>query len=203
MVSICKYFIHFQPSSLIYSFQDPTGTRHIDASHAFILLSRFGAVNFYINRLIFFDASATFPPAPLVASMNSATPAQELAELIATVSSLSKLALDMTRYCIDINGKFLPPLLSNSFLTTSPEAIPRVVDAQVAQALAEATGTRKHGCTPPYVSSLILSVAAIEFVPGVPATPARLELAHPVGVGEFQAWYVVVVGREPGLYRSA
>ncbi|KAJ7826184.1 hypothetical protein B0H14DRAFT_3467815 [Mycena olivaceomarginata] len=35
---------------------------------------------------------------------------------------------------------------------------------------------------------------------GVSRTPAELEAAHPEGTGEI--WYVVVCGREPGMYHS-
>ncbi|KAJ6548366.1 hypothetical protein B0H19DRAFT_1298949 [Mycena capillaripes] len=53
---------------------------------------------------------------------NAATPEQELAALIAQVGALSKIALDMTRHCIEINDQ-----------------LPRVVRAQVDAALAGLT----------------------------------------------------------------
>jgi hypothetical protein len=37
---------------------------------------------------------------------NAATPSQELVALVLQVAALSKIALDMTRHCIDINGMF-------------------------------------------------------------------------------------------------
>jgi phenylpyruvate tautomerase PptA (4-oxalocrotonate tautomerase family) len=37
---------------------------------------------------------------------NAATSEQEMAALVAKVTTLSKLALDMTRLCIDVNGEF-------------------------------------------------------------------------------------------------
>ncbi|KAJ6548274.1 hypothetical protein B0H10DRAFT_2101155 [Mycena sp. CBHHK59/15] len=53
---------------------------------------------------------------------NAATPEQELAALVSQVAALSKIALDMTRHCLDINEK-----------------LPRVVRAQVDAAIAEHT----------------------------------------------------------------
>ncbi|KAJ7118297.1 hypothetical protein C8R44DRAFT_878905 [Mycena epipterygia] len=95
------------------------------------------------------------------------TPQQELAALVAKVAALSKLALDLTRQCIDIN-----------------QDLPRVVDLQVAAAMAE----------PP---------SEVEFVQGVAITPDALDTLFPPGVGDFQPWYVVCIGRELGLYPSS
>ncbi|KAJ7802048.1 hypothetical protein B0H14DRAFT_3488865 [Mycena olivaceomarginata] len=39
------------------------------------------------------------------------------------------------------------------------------------------------------------------WVCGVPRTPDDLDAAHPEGSGE--VWYVVIRGREPGLYHTA
>ncbi|KAJ7500348.1 hypothetical protein B0H11DRAFT_2225892 [Mycena galericulata] len=59
----------------------------------------------------------TSPNAP-----TAPTPEEELAALVAQVAALSKLALDVTRHCIDISDQ-----------------IPRVVRAQVSAAVAENT----------------------------------------------------------------
>ncbi|KAJ7511236.1 hypothetical protein B0H11DRAFT_1899704 [Mycena galericulata] len=101
------------------------------------------------------------------------TPAQELAALVAQVSYLSKLGLEMTKHCIDINN-----------------AIPRVVLAQVDAAAATNTTAAPAPQSP-------------QFVPGVPRTPAQMEALHPPGTGDQQPWYVVWVGREPGLYATS
>ncbi|KAJ7866847.1 hypothetical protein B0H14DRAFT_3442239 [Mycena olivaceomarginata] len=81
--------------------------------------------------------------------------------------AMSKLALDMTRHCIDLTDK-----------------IPRVVRAQVEAAVAEV-----H---PP-----------VAFSQGIAPTPAQLEAQFPSGRGDNQAWYVVCIGRQPGLYATA
>lgn len=44
------------------------------------------------------------------------------------------------------------------------------------------------------------AAAAPLFVRQTPRTPAELEAAFPPGSGEI--WYVVVIGREPGLYHT-
>jgi hypothetical protein len=45
------------------------------------------------------------------------------------------------------------------------------------------------------------AASSITWVRGVPKTPAHQEAAFPDGSGE--TWYVVIRGREPGLYRTA
>ncbi|KAJ7457106.1 hypothetical protein FB451DRAFT_1183611 [Mycena latifolia] len=120
----------------------------------------------------------------------TATPAEELAALIAQVSALSKLALKMTKLCLDIN-----------------DAIPSVITSQVASQVAGALAapnrtvlwisliTAKHISSEP-------ATATAKFIEGVAVTPNELDRAHPHGDGDYQAWYVVVAGREPGMYRS-
>ncbi|KAJ7441888.1 hypothetical protein FB451DRAFT_1360221 [Mycena latifolia] len=61
---------------------------------------------------------ANIPPAT-----TTATPEQELAALVAKVTVLSKLALEMTKHCIDLH-----------------DALPGVIASQVAAALAAVTG---------------------------------------------------------------
>ncbi|KAJ6539874.1 hypothetical protein DFH09DRAFT_1323424 [Mycena vulgaris] len=65
------------------------------------------------------------------------------------------------------------------------DAIPNVVASQVAEAVA---------ATQPLVP---------QFVEGVASTPAQMDAMFPPGFGDHQPWYVVIVGREPGLYGSS
>ncbi|KAJ6570823.1 hypothetical protein DFH09DRAFT_1312866 [Mycena vulgaris] len=113
------------------------------------------------------------------------TPAQELAALVAQVADLSQLALDLTAKCIDIN-----------------QQLPIVVASQVAAAVAELTRTFFFSflC---YTLAYLLAIADVEFVEGVAITPDALEALFPPGVGDYQSWYVVCIGREPGLYPSS
>ncbi|KAJ7607987.1 hypothetical protein B0H17DRAFT_1199197 [Mycena rosella] len=64
-------------------------------------------------------------------------------------------------------------------------AIPDVVAAEVARAIDDAT--------PP----------GPMFLHGIARTPNQIDALFPLGTGDHQAWYVVVVGREPGLYGSS
>ncbi|KAJ6596598.1 hypothetical protein B0H10DRAFT_2232385 [Mycena sp. CBHHK59/15] len=99
---------------------------------------------------------------------NAPTPDEEMAALLAQVAALSKLALDVTRHCININDQ-----------------IPRVIRAQVDKAVAEI-----HPASP-------------EFVLGITPTPDELEAKFPPGHGDNQTWYVVCVGRRPGLHATS
>ncbi|KAJ7683147.1 hypothetical protein B0H14DRAFT_3535388 [Mycena olivaceomarginata] len=63
--------------------------------------------------------------------------------------------------------------------------IPGVIANEVARASAAASPA--YGAGPLWLG-------------GVSRTPAELEAAHPEGTGEI--WYVVVCGREPGMYHS-
>ncbi|KAJ7114638.1 hypothetical protein C8R43DRAFT_1138297 [Mycena crocata] len=47
------------------------------------------------------------------------------------------------------------------------------------------------------------AVAAPLFIEGVARTPAQLEAAFPPGHGDKLQWYVVCIGREPGLYATS
>ncbi|KAJ7067682.1 hypothetical protein B0H15DRAFT_806673 [Mycena belliarum] len=104
-----------------------------------------------------------FSMAPYPAT-TTATP--EMAALVAQISTLSKLALDMTKHCITLN-----------------ESIPAVVAAQVDAIL-----------NPP---------SSPKFAEARALTPDELATRFPPGQGETQTYYVVCVGRQPGLYTSA
>ncbi|KAJ7683775.1 hypothetical protein B0H17DRAFT_1226607 [Mycena rosella] len=63
--------------------------------------------------------------------------------------------------------------------------IPDIVAAEVARTLDDAT------------------FPGPMFLHGPPRTPDQMDALFPPGFGDHQAWYVVVVGREPGLYGSS
>ncbi|KAJ7450108.1 hypothetical protein FB451DRAFT_1186883 [Mycena latifolia] len=71
-------------------------------------------------------------------------------------------------------------------LTGLTDTLPGVIASQVAAALAAPTGS-----------------SGTEFVQGTARTPDELEALFPPGVGDYQTWHVVCIGREPGLYPSA
>ncbi|KAF8179379.1 hypothetical protein K438DRAFT_1977432 [Mycena galopus ATCC 62051] len=98
----------------------------------------------------------------------SPTAAEELAALVSKATTLSKLALDMTRLCIEIG-----------------DGLPAVVKAQVDAAIAE------------------LAPVGPQFYRSAAIAPDDLEALFPSGYGDNQPWYVICVGRRPGLYASA
>ncbi|KAJ7442102.1 hypothetical protein B0H11DRAFT_2251729 [Mycena galericulata] len=124
---------------------------------------------------------------------NTPTPEEELAALVAQVGALSKLALDMTRSCIDISdsiprivrAQVIPPIAK--ILPPGPlfDSIPRIVRAQVDAAIAK-----------------ILPPGPL-FFRSVAPTPAQIEARFPPGTGDNQPWYVVCIGRSPGLYATS
>ncbi|KAJ7104996.1 hypothetical protein C8R44DRAFT_746235 [Mycena epipterygia] len=109
----------------------------------------------------------------------ASTPAQEMDALIAQVADLSKLALKMTQHCIDLHDN-----------------IPRIVGLQVAAKVAAELDALADAAAAPAPAE---DGAFVE----LPApTPDELDALFPPGTGEFQVWYVVCIGREPGLYAS-
>ncbi|KAJ6517578.1 hypothetical protein DFH09DRAFT_1098968 [Mycena vulgaris] len=118
------------------------------------------------------------------ASTTPPTPAQELAALVAKVAALSKLALDMAKITMEINGT--PPLPDVSLAHTRPaDSVPQVIASQVAEAVDALTPTGP------------------QFMHGTARTPDQMDALFPPGLGDHQHWYVVIVGREPGLYNSS
>ncbi|KAK7053968.1 hypothetical protein R3P38DRAFT_3171426 [Favolaschia claudopus] len=90
---------------------------------------------------------------------------------------LSLLALDMAKHCVEINEK-----------------LPRVIAAEVATARWEEEAAA--------FGSLNVNDRDDRptFVQGVAPTPDEMETTFQPGNGDNQNWYVVCVGRMPGLY---
>ncbi|KAJ6547987.1 hypothetical protein DFH09DRAFT_1087450 [Mycena vulgaris] len=65
------------------------------------------------------------------------------------------------------------------------DAVPGVIASQVTQAVD------------------VLTPTAPQFMHGTARTPDQMDALFPPGVGDHQLWYVVIVGREPGLYNSS
>ncbi|KAJ7843311.1 hypothetical protein B0H14DRAFT_2585769 [Mycena olivaceomarginata] len=92
----------------------------------------------------------------------------------------------MAERCIDIDDKVLSKIalsVTRNCLDVN-DKLPNVVRLQVEAALTEI------GATVP------------TFTQGVAPTPAELEAQFPPGRGDNQAWYVVCIGRKPGLYST-
>ncbi|KAJ7282326.1 hypothetical protein C8J57DRAFT_1218550 [Mycena rebaudengoi] len=112
---------------------------------------------------------------PTSTTTNAASPADELAALIAQVETLSQLAVHVQgRQC---------PLLSSPLLTLPSANMTRVLVGQL-------------------VNTIVHPSRAINYIQGVPLTPDEVEVAHALSV-ELQPYYVVIVGREPGIYASS
>ncbi|KAJ7110502.1 hypothetical protein C8R44DRAFT_883639 [Mycena epipterygia] len=103
------------------------------------------------------------------------TPAQELEVLVALVAQLSAASLEATHLSVEVQAK-LPTIAAK----------PAVSDAQLAAAQLAATSD----------ASAAADVTPL-FVGRTPKTPSELQAEFPPGSGE--VWYVVIIGREPGL----
>lgn len=147
------------------------------------------------------------------------TPAQQLDALLAEVSALSKLALDIVQCSIDLDGQFTallcfqrsPPISDKVVsklavdLTRHSVAInnqiPQVVCSHVDAAIAEIRRTSSFTILFP-ISVDILQATRV-FYQGTAPTPTELDALFPPGQGDNKAYHVVCVGRAPGLYDTA
>ncbi|KAJ7463444.1 hypothetical protein B0H11DRAFT_2240919 [Mycena galericulata] len=109
------------------------------------------------------------------APATTASTSSEMAALVALVARLSSATLDATRLAVEVQAK-----------------LPAVVAAEVAASTA-ATAAAASTEAAAAASPLLVHQAA--------RTPTALEAAFPEGSGE--VWYVIIIGREPGMYRTA
>ncbi|KAJ7312216.1 hypothetical protein DFH08DRAFT_822254 [Mycena albidolilacea] len=127
-------------------------------------------------------------------------PAQQLDALLADVSALSKLALDIVQRSINLDDKVVSRLAVD--LTRHSVAInnqiPQVVHSHVDVAIAEIRRTLSFTVSFP-ISVEILPAARV-FYQGTAPTPAELDTLFPLGQGDNKAYHVVCVGQAPGLY---
>ncbi|KAJ7124042.1 hypothetical protein C8R43DRAFT_945014 [Mycena crocata] len=110
---------------------------------------------------------------PSTAATTAPTPAEELAAVLAQVAVMTKLSVDITKMSIDLHQR-IPVLVARSAAAAAAAAPPPAP-----------------------------AVAAPLFIEGVARTPAQLEAAFPPGHGDKLPWYVVCIGREPGLYATS
>ncbi|KAJ7734399.1 hypothetical protein B0H14DRAFT_2639432 [Mycena olivaceomarginata] len=118
-------------------------------------------------------------------STKTSTPT-ELEALVALVARLSTATMDVVRLTAEVQAK-LPAVVAGE-VVAARAATAAAQAAQAAQAEATATDPAPDAADPLWVR-------------GTPKTPAQLELQYPEGSGE--TWYVVICGREPGMYRTA
>ncbi|KAK7008241.1 hypothetical protein R3P38DRAFT_3176600 [Favolaschia claudopus] len=134
---------------------------------------------------------------------SSAVPQTELQELIALVSRLSAASTEAMRLAVEVQAR-LPVVVAVEVSAASSAATTAAQAAAAQAAAAQATAAQAAAAPPPPPSpppAHDFDEGGPIFVRGVPLTPAELETAHPPGSGE--TWYVVIRGREPGMYHSA
>ncbi|KAJ7817178.1 hypothetical protein B0H14DRAFT_2602184 [Mycena olivaceomarginata] len=114
---------------------------------------------------------------------SAANSKEELAALVSQVAALSKLAVDLSERCLDVNDKALSKLALEvtRHCIDIHDKIPHVVRVQVDAAVA-------------------LYHNAPAFFENIAPTPDEMGAEYPPGRGDNQAWYVVCVGRQPGFY---
>ncbi|KAF8144861.1 hypothetical protein K438DRAFT_1992423 [Mycena galopus ATCC 62051] len=120
------------------------------------------------------------PPAMTTSMRTTATTAStptEMEALVALVARLSTAALEASRLAVEVKAK-----------------IPAIVAAEVLAAKMSATAAAEAAAAEAAALSPL-------WQRGIPKTPAQLEALYPEGSGE--TWYVVIIGREPGMYRTA
>ncbi|KAK6981629.1 hypothetical protein R3P38DRAFT_3460250 [Favolaschia claudopus] len=142
----------------------------------------------------------------------------ELQELAALVARLSNASTEAMRLSIEVQTR-LSVLIAGDNATatalvsaaTSPAPAVVITPAPAvaltpAPAVAPAVAltpapTVAPAAVPGSSAAPDLDPAGPLFVRGIPQTPAEVERNHPPGSGE--TWYVVILGREPGLYATA
>ncbi|KAK7063355.1 hypothetical protein R3P38DRAFT_3164360 [Favolaschia claudopus] len=152
---------------------------------------------------------------PVSSSISSSTTVPtELQELVALVGRLSTASTETMRLAIEVETR-LSVLLATaatpaaaaiitpaaaaatSAVTSAAAATPASAPSATAQPPAAVSATANPN-SEPIVDD---DPAGPLFVRGIPKTPAELERDHPPGSGE--TWYVVILGREPGMYATA
>jgi hypothetical protein len=111
--------------------------------------------------------------------------------LVALVDRFAASSLETTRLAVELQG--ISPISTDCALTNAFAAkLPIVLAAEVAAATSAAATV---------AAETDAEAAGPVFVRGVAKTPAQLEAAFPEGSGE--TWYVVIRGRELGMYCTA
>jgi hypothetical protein len=124
----------------------------------------------------------------------------ELEALVALVNCFAASSLETTRLAVELQGmsRISPHLaLTNALAAKLPVVLTAEISATTAAAATDAAAAAKRE------EEEYAAAAAADpiFVRGVAKTPAQLEAAFPEGSGEM--WYVVIRGREPGMYRTS
>ncbi|KAJ7637794.1 hypothetical protein B0H17DRAFT_1197422 [Mycena rosella] len=119
----------------------------------------------------------------------STSSSQEMNALITLVARLSAVSLEATRLAVEVQAKLPAVIASEAAAAVAVEAAATTAKATAEAVAAANAGTASDDDDPDPV-----------WVRRTPITPAALAARHPDGTGE--VWYVVTIGREPGLYRT-
>ncbi|KAK7055698.1 hypothetical protein R3P38DRAFT_3170372 [Favolaschia claudopus] len=133
-------------------------------------------------------------------SASSTALATELQDLVALVGRLSTASAETMRLAVEVQTRLSVVLAGGSAAAPPPPATPlsAIPAATIPAAATPDAAPRTPTPTPDPTAD---DPAGPLFVRGIPKTPAELERDHPPGSGE--VWYVVILGREPGLYAKA
>ncbi|KAJ7627446.1 hypothetical protein FB45DRAFT_1029790 [Roridomyces roridus] len=163
------------------------------------------------------------------AATTAATPAEELAALVASLRLLSADALHVSNRCVYI-ANTLPFVVTAQVNAAVAQSLDDLVD-NVNFAVPTPTESESdsdsdfgdaHSTTSapdslssdapvvigaPAVAAAPGAAAATIFIPlgfreGIAPTPDEVENRHPPGSDDLQYWYTICVGRNPGIYSS-
>ncbi|KAK6971786.1 hypothetical protein R3P38DRAFT_3241886 [Favolaschia claudopus] len=156
----------------------------------------------------------TAHPTPSQPSPSSAAMSTELQELVVLVAQLSAATTDAMRLTMEVQAR-LPVVIAAEAAAAARSATASLVPvgtpsapivlpvSSAAPAAPSSLPVPSAAASPPIPSPEPAQVdhTGPLFVRGIPQTPAEVERTHPPGSGE--TWYVVIRGREPGLYGTA
>ncbi|KAK7040426.1 hypothetical protein R3P38DRAFT_3180138 [Favolaschia claudopus] len=137
----------------------------------------------------------------------AANPHQELASALSQLGALTKASIEMAQRCVQVDEKGLSILAlemaKHCVDLNDLERLPRVIAAEAAASVLDDQMAALGLAASAAAVNLALIFAAATFVQGVAPTPAEMETTFQPGNGDNQTWYVVCVGRMPGLYPDA
>ncbi|KAJ7148075.1 hypothetical protein C8R43DRAFT_1129228 [Mycena crocata] len=130
---------------------------------------------------------------PLNPVNNASTPQAEMDALLAMVSNMSQMSLNLTRLCIDVQNVVPGIALSRQSLEITSACLD--VKDQIRHAFAVVAEAAAAAAAPPPPS--------VEWVRRQALSPDQLEASHPHGYYDDSAYQVVTIGREPGIFISS
>ncbi|KAJ7130020.1 hypothetical protein C8R43DRAFT_1133991 [Mycena crocata] len=137
-----------------------------------------------------FVAMSTIVPTPQV---NASASQEEMDTLLAMVSDLSHMSLDMARMCIEVQR--VVPTIALSKKSLAMTSLCMDVHDQIRHSFDVVAQAAAAAAAPP--------PPLVEWVRRQALTPEQLEASFPPGISDDSPWHVVCIGREPGIYISS